>query len=488
MNIIETIAGTIILSPAWPIPAGTPNPLVWAGSPVEWPTTLGQWINNLPAHLGRLWQMAEAVWWPWLPLVALAVVVGIVTVRLAQYALWRRAASGGYWVAIIPPRSVDVARWGLVWRRLQPLAVRARGSWWRLVKPPLSFEVYADGPGLKAGLWLPGWVPLPVVTAEIERAWPGATVHRADPPSVGGHQAVAGVRLAADSYHPETGWLVDDPRPRTGARRATGTDPDLGMVFSTLADPGTETRGRLLLQVLVRPAPGARLARLAAAARHPSEPRHRGGAQRGGEALVWLLQAVLRVVLAVLEVFLSSGSGSGSGSARSSSSAGGRVVPDAIEREAMAEARAKHNDRPHLLAAVRVGASGWRRGQARQAARFVAAGYGEASRWLRLVRLPRAEQALTLRRARRAEWLLLSASELGVLAHLPPDPALYRFDTTALHRPHPGRARRATPEHATGLAPGWTRHGWTTPPDDDSNDDDPDRDDPDQDQGVPEAT
>ncbi|MEV6932737.1 hypothetical protein AB0M46_50735, partial [Dactylosporangium sp. NPDC051485] len=104
----------------------------------------------------------------------------------------------------------------------------------------------------------------------------------------------------------------------------------------------------------------------------------------------------------------------------------------------------------------------------------VADGYGETSRWLRPVRLPRAGTAAALRRARRGDWLLVSAAELGVLAHLPPDPALYGFGTSAMHRPFPGGARRADPEA------GWTRHGWTGTsdrPDPKSNDNDNDRDD-----------
>jgi hypothetical protein len=79
------------------------------------------------------------------------------------------------------------------------------GGRWRLIKAPLAFEVCADRRGLRAGLWLPGWVPLRVVAGEIARAWPGATVNRTDPPTMDSPGTVAGMRLAADSYHPETG-------------------------------------------------------------------------------------------------------------------------------------------------------------------------------------------------------------------------------------------------------------------------------------------
>ncbi len=439
MPINQPTAGAVINS----------SPPAWAGSPLDWPSALGQWITHLPAHLAALWHVAGALWWPWLPLLALAVLVGTFAVRLAMRALWRRVAAGGYWVAITPPRSVDPARWGLAWRHLAGLAALARGGRWRLVRPCLAFEVYADGRGgLVAGLWLPGWVPLSAVVGEVGRAWPGATVHRTDSPSVDGAGVAAGVRLAAGTYHPEIGWLVDDPRPRTGTRRGVGADPDLGAVFAELGDPGTD-RVRLLLQVLVRPAPGGRVRRLAAAGRQPVDATP-GGWRRGGDRLLLLLQTAVRAVLSVVTALITTGSNS----SRSRTNSAGRTTVDAVDREAMAEARAKNNDRPHLLAAIRVGAASSGRRQARGVAGFVAGGYSEASRWLRPVRLPAAGQALRLRRARRGEWLLLSANELGVLAHLPPDPALYRFDTAALHRPFPGGARRADPES------GWTRDGW----------------------------
>ncbi|MDQ7905976.1 hypothetical protein RB614_15800 [Phytohabitans sp. ZYX-F-186] len=442
MHIIQTIAVAIIID-------GPPD---GAGSLLDWPTRLGQWISNLPSHLVALWHAAERLWWPWAPLLILSMVLGTVAVRLALAALWRRVAAGGYWVEITPTRTVDVARWGLVWRRLDELAEDAGGRW-RLVRPPLAFEVWADGRGLRAGLWLPGWVSERVVAGEVARAWPGAAVNRTEPPAMDG--AVAGVWLAADSYHPETGWQVDDPRPRTGLRRGVGADPDLGMVLAALADPGVEQVQRLLLQVLVRPAPGRRLGRLAAAARHPLE-QSRGGVAAGFDGLLWLVRGLLRLVLEVLDIFLTSGRSNPSRASHArSGSAGRREPPDPLDREAMAEARAKHHDGPHLLATVRVGAVGGRRRNARQAAQSVAAGYREASRWLHPVRLGRARSALSLRRASPGQWLLLSANELGVLAHLPPDPALYRFDTAARHRAHPGGARRADPEA------GWTRHGWT---------------------------
>lgn len=454
------IAPTILAS-AGPVRAVTPPPHP-AGSAVDWPTTVGQWFTDLPHHLAALGRTLAGLWWPWVPLLALVVLAVTLTVRLVVAWRWRRVAAGGYWVAITPPRMVDVARWAVVWRRLDGLARRARGGRWRLVKPALAFEVYADAGRVRAGLWLPGWVPLSVVAGEIERAWPGATVHAADPLPLGVHGRVAGVRLAAELGHSETGWLVDDPRPRTSTRKNTGADPDLSMVFAALADPGGTGAGRLLLQVLIRPAPAGRVARVAAAGRQPGSQRS-GGVRSGADVLVWLLQSVVRALLAVVNVFISSGSGATG--ARTA-----KYTPDGFEREAMADARAKRKDGPHLLVSIRVGAASDRRGTARQAARSVADGYGEASRWLYPVRLRRAAVALGLRRATRGDWLLVSANELGVLVHLPPDPALYRFDTAALTRTPPTGARQAYPEHGSPRGPGWTRRGWTEPPDDTDTD------------------
>src|SRR5262245_40021445 len=117
MYIIQLIAGTIILV----------GPPVWAGSPVDWPTVLGRRVHNLPGHLADVWHMVAALWRPWAPLLVLAVALGTFAARLALAKLWRRVASGGYWVQVTPPRTVEQARWGLVWRRLAGLAWRARG-------------------------------------------------------------------------------------------------------------------------------------------------------------------------------------------------------------------------------------------------------------------------------------------------------------------------------------------------------------------------
>lgn len=433
-------------------PAGSAGRLL-AGSPVlDGPMTFSRWFGDLPVRLAHA---AAALWWPWLPLAAVALLAATVAGRRVYRRAWRRAAAGGYWVAVVPPREVDPARWGKVWRLLHTLGRRARGGRWRLARPPLALEIHNERGRLTAGVWLPGWVPYARAAAELVRAWPGATVARAAPPALNSHagQAVAGYRLRTDSLGPETGWLVDDPAPRprlgAGGRAAAGADFDLGRVFTALGEAG----GPALLQVLARPAPGRRTRRLRAATRGLVTPARAGW--HVGAGLVWLLEAIPRLVFAVWDFFTWHGPPTGSA---------GRQEPDAVAREAMREAAAKLADRPHLLAAVRVGVAADHPEDAAEAAGSVADGFAEASRCLDKTRLRGPAAALGQRRAGRGEWLLVTSSELGVLAHLPPDPALYGFDTAARHRPPPLRAARAAVERPGRGGAGWNRDRWTRPP------------------------
>jgi hypothetical protein len=453
MPLIPTIARTIIVTPAASLAAGADDPPAWAGSPEDWPTRLGRWGSDLPAGLLWLVHVAGTWWWPGAPLFLLAVLLGTVTMRVALAVAWRRIAAGGVWVQVTPPRLVDAGDWAMVWRRLRRLAVRARGGWWRLARPPLAFEVHGEGGRLTAGLWLPGWVPYRQVADEVARAWPGASVQPGHPPLLCGR--VAGYRLAASAWRPETGWLIDEPRAGHAASRS-GVDPVLGRLLAALGEPG----GPAVLQVLVRPATRGRLGRLRTATMRPiTAPPIGVGLVM--DLVVLLLSVPVRVLMAGFDFATGTGRGAG------------RVTPDPVQAEAMRDARAKLGDPPHLLVAVRVAAVRGMRWEARETAQAVAAGFGEASAWLRPVRLGRPAAVLPVRRAGGREWLLMTATELGVLAHLPPDPARYGFDTAALHRPHPAGVRQAAPEPATRTGAGWTRMGWTAAPTV-TNDSDPD--------------
>jgi hypothetical protein len=435
-----------------------------SGGPGMWPMRVGLWINDLPAH--AVWAAHQvAGWWPWLVWAALLALAGGY-VGLAVYrTVWRHAVAGGYWLAITPPWSVDPARDETVWRALSTLAARARGGWWRLVHPPLAFEILAEGGRLSAGLWLPGWVGYRAAAEAVSRAWPGAAVEPAAPPVLDRRAGpVVGRWLAATDR--QTVWLVDDIAPRVRPARGTGADADLGSVLEALRKAG----GPALLQVLVRPAPGRWVARLRTASVRPTTPDRTRG-QRAAAVAVWLLLVPVRLVLAVFDLFFTH-------STTGASSGVSRREPDEVERDQMRQARDKLKARPHLLVSIRLGALGHDRPAARGAASAVADGFGDTSRWLSPVRLRRPAGMLAGRLARHGEWLLLTAAELGVLAHLPADPARYGFATAALHRAAPLGAARALPERPGDTSPGWDRHGWGDPPADTSPASSPTRDHP----------
>jgi hypothetical protein len=381
--------------------------------------------------------------WPWLLAVAVAVMALVTAAWVAYRVAWRRAVAGGYWVQVTPPRVVDTARAGHVWRLLAGLARRA-GAGRRVVRPPLAFEVYAAGGRLVAGLWLPGWVPWRAVVAEVGRAWPGAAVERRDPPGLPASWPVAGFGLRA--VRSDTGPLTDDVRLPSKPAAGLGSDGDpLEPVLSALGSPD----GPALLQVLVRPAPARAIRALRHAARHPVT-RPRGGS---GPAAVAL--AAVRLLLDAVTELLSTGRpATGRGELH-------RPAADPLAAAVMREAAGKLDARPHLVAAIRVGAGRSRRSIAVSDAEAITGGYVYASGVLMPVRIRRAAVVLGERRVRRQEWLLCTAAELGVLAHLPLDPARHAFDTAALQRRPPATARRAAPERVTGRAPGWADTGWT---------------------------
>ncbi|MFC0530241.1 hypothetical protein [Phytohabitans kaempferiae] len=451
---------------------------------------VGSWATGLPA---RLWHQA-VTGWPWLLAAAVLVLALALAMRVAHRAAWRRAVAGGYWVRVLPPRLVDPGHAEDGWRLLAGLARLTRKGWWRPAKPPLAFEVYQHEGRLTAGLWLPAWVPLAAVTDEVVRVWPGAVLDRTDPPTLttpnhdnrdgDGGWPVAGVRLHADRS--DTGYLVDEVRlTGTSARGAFGGDR-LQAVFDALGKPD----GPALLQVLVRPAPGARMTALDRASRYPAKRRTRPTVVVLDGVTAVLLGAV-RLLLDMITELVSTGRPSRTHSRANGLRHGGDQSrrADPVESKAMREAAEKLANGPHVIATVRVGAARPGGGFARAAARSIGYGFRTAARHLFSVRMPFAATLLDQRRAHQGEWLLLSTAELAVFAHLPADPARYGFEVTALHRPWPGGVSRADPEPPTRRGTGWTRTGWTTPADpaavgddgnrerDDDRDDDQDEDD-----------
>jgi hypothetical protein len=420
--------------PCGAAPGTRPSPAVRAVCSLG---SFGGWVSHLPERLAHL---AQQYAWPGGTATVLVLLALAAAWRAARLAALRRAVAGGWQARVIPPRVLDPSQASQVWDLLAALAQRAAHGW-RFASAPVAFEIRAHQGGLAAGLWLPAHVPVPAVADIAAQAWPGARVEAAGLPgtATGLGAVVAGYRLAASV--PEARWLVR-PELLTRSRRGAGAGGEgaepLRSVLSGLASAGVPA----VLQVLVRPAPGRRIAALRYAARH-------GGTPARSPALGWV-----RGVLDLVQP----------GPARAPAAGGSRAA-DPVAAAAARQAAEKTAARPELLAAIRVGASGPRRPAAAGAARQIADGYVLASRYLHPVRLRRAAAVLSGRRATRGEWLLMSAAELGVLAHLPADPARYRFTTAALHRLHPHTAYLADPEPPAAGISGWTRRGGTGPGD-----------------------
>ena len=475
MDTINTIAGTIIFD----------GPPVWAGSLLDWPGTLGQPITNLITHLVGLWHTAGALWWPWaapdpagwwwhrvmsgwhwvtsnavlLGLLVLLAVTVVAAARVTRRWLWRRAVARGCWMAVIPPRQTHPGQSAAVWRLLASLAARTQAGW-HLVKPPLSVEVHADAGRLTLAVWVPGWIPASTLAAQVRLAWPGATTKPFTPLPGGDGWQSAGYRMKVSGT--DLGPLVNDLHLGIARGGRSGDADPLRPVFDTLRRGG----GPTVLQLLVRPATGRHISALSNAARRPAPPKQPlAGKALGG--LLSLLSAAIGEAVDLLPFV-------GGTSTRSHRTSGGKAQgyrpPDALQRLAMRQAADKLSDGCLLLVAVRTLAVRPGRGHARADARSLANCYTVAAWRLRPQRLWRAASAVADRHARPGQWLLATATELGVLLHLPGDPARYGFTVAALTRPHPQGAARLGAEQDTERDTeregerGWSRGRGDIPP------------------------
>jgi hypothetical protein len=416
------------------LPGAEPSPLTHAVCSLE---SFGDRLRHLPAHIEHF--VLHYVW-PHVPAAGLTLLTLVVAWRAARALSLRRAAAGSWHARVIPPRAVDPAQAGQVWDLLAAL-VRCAARW-RIAAPPVAFEVWARDGELTARLWLPARITQPAVADVAAQAWPGARVEADAPPGLvsEGRAVVAAWRLSSSVS--ESRWLVrSDLATAAMSRRDAGAGRETAEPLRSVLSGLVSAPVPALLQVLVRPVPRRRRAALRHAASH------------GGRPTAPLVIRLLRSALNLLQ------------RAPASPPAGTGRAADPFAAQAVREAADKIAARPELLAAIRVGAAGPRRAIAASAARQIADGYVLASRILHPARIRRAADMLSQRRARRGDWLLVSAAELGVLAHLPADPARYQFTTAALHRPHPHSAYLAEPEQATPGGSGWTGHAWTSPPD-----------------------
>ncbi|MCX5206916.1 type IV secretion system DNA-binding domain-containing protein [Streptomyces sp. NBC_00237] len=196
--------------------------------------------------------------WPWLAPVIASGAGGAALVHGKVRAHRQQAfADGAQLVTILAPPTVSPKGGEVLWAQLSGLL---RPWHQRLLhgQPHLGFEYAWNTHGLTVRMWLPGTLPTALVRRAVEAAWPGAhtTLTTATKPFPATYTCTAGVlRLARPEVLPLRTDHKEDPlRPLLQA--ATG-----------MADGE-----HALVQIVARPATGARLRR----ARH-SARRHKAG-------------------------------------------------------------------------------------------------------------------------------------------------------------------------------------------------------------------
>ena len=199
-------------------------------------------------------------------------------------------------ITVLAPPLADPAGGEALWGNLGGLL---RPRWARLWhgQPHIGFEYTWAGPVMTIGVWVPGTVPPGMVERAIEAAWPGAhaVTTPATPPLPAGALVTGGtLRLARTEVLP----LKTDH----------GSDPLRALAA---AGSGLTAGEHAIVQVLTRPATGARLRRARRAARrlrtgHPARHPHVGLPAREGA----------RLLLDVLTPRLSRGRAAGRGLSR----------------------------------------------------------------------------------------------------------------------------------------------------------------------------
>ncbi|MFD0514181.1 hypothetical protein ACFQ0Q_35510 [Streptomyces aureus] len=201
----------------------------------SWPALL--------APSGRF--LADA--WPWLAPITVLACLGVFALRTwVQRERQRSLAAGARLVTILAPPTVPAKGGEVLWAQLSGLL----RPWYRRLlhgQPHIGFEYAWNTGGLAVRLWLPGPIPTTLVRRAVEASWPGAhtTVTDAEPPFPSDQLTTSGrLRLARMEALPLRTDHKDDPL-RALLQAATGMTED----------------EHALVQILARPATGARLRR-----------------------------------------------------------------------------------------------------------------------------------------------------------------------------------------------------------------------------------
>lgn len=432
---------------------------------------VGRWLTD-PAGterrlLGGLGATVSGWWATWhLLLVAAAVALVVARVGLAWWRAraWRRAREGGWWLQVVPPPVATTDQGRVLWKGLAGLI---RPGWLGRHLRLIGWEVHADGQRLAAGLWLPSTVDAGQVGRTVTSSYPraritaGARGRRPAPsglaaarpaptrpwsrPSRGARRPVSAGYLVV----PASMWapLLADPDP--GGRSGELTADRLRGAYQALAS--TPAGYRAVLQILARPLPASTARTARRVCRAGGGPPGPGLPARGLLAVLNLAQATVRAGLDITVP----GPPTRGAAARATATRPtptSRVGVDAVTAQGHRDTLAKASGEL-VEVCVRVVVSGLNRTTCRaKAFEIVNALRGPTAQPLHAIRLPHAQPTvagrdlgnwravgpLTARAGHRRGWFVATPAEVGGLARLPHQPALYRFDTaTAPHLPAP---------------------------------------------------
>jgi len=427
-------------------------------------------LTGTRAHLEQLWATGRPVI---LTGLALALAFSLLWWRV-QARVWRRARANARWVEVVPPPQTEPGAGPAMWRQvtglLRPGALGAR-------RRLLTWELHAGHERLHAGLWVPDTIHPAHVSRAVTGAYPRAVIIVSEP----GEDLAPPLpppRLAAvDRWYrvraliaqwwgrtrparrpasagyllvPQTSmWLplLAESVSRTGrsgvrisrTRSVTGGAADpLAMLCLGLAE--TPPGYRAIVQVLARPLPAGTRSAARRVRRSGGAPPGPGLPARG---VLGILQLVAAGIVALLDVFTPGPASTSARSGGASTVHGNGEGLDPVTRE-QRRAAASKAAAELVEICVRVVVSGPNRRRCREQA-WVAANSLRAvitAQGSDTVRLPHPEPTVTVRAAsnwratgfrvaragHRRGWFVATDAEVGALARLPYQPALYRFD------------------------------------------------------------
>lgn len=209
---------------------------------------IGRYVTDPTAFFSSLTAEATAFLsrtWPVLIPGLLLVTAGSMALRSGVRQRRNLAfADGAMHVTILAPPHVAPGGGEVLWAQLAGLM----RPWWHRAfrgQPHLGFEYAWTSAGMTIRLWLPGSIPTALVRRAVEAAWPGA------------HTALAPTTDPLPAAHQSTGGTLRLARPEVLPLRTDHAADPLRALLQ--AATGMDEAETAIVQILARPATGARL-------------------------------------------------------------------------------------------------------------------------------------------------------------------------------------------------------------------------------------